>query len=97
MDYTPEQRAIIARMSDLSTRYHAAVARQRDAQARAGQTMIDAVAALATAIERDEQVKTGQTMIDAVAALTAAMERSNELTTLFLEHGDAFREFMESM
>ena len=78
MDYTPEQRAIIARMSDLSTRYHAAVARQRDAQARAGQTMIDAVAALATAIERDEQVKTGQTMIDAVAALTAAMERTND-------------------
>ena len=34
MDYTQEQRAIIARMSDLSTRYHAAVARQRDAQAR---------------------------------------------------------------
>ena len=53
--------------------------------------------ALATAIERDEQVKTGQTMIDAVAALTAAMERSNELTTLFLEHGDAFREFMDSL
>ena len=74
MDYTPEQRAIIARMSDLSTRYHAPVARQRDAQARAGQTMIDAV-----------------------AALTAAMERSNELTTLFLEHGDAFREFMDSL
>ena len=97
MDYTPEQRAIIARMSDLSTRYHVAVARQRDAQARAGQTMIDAVAALATAIERDEQVKTGQTMIDAVAALTATMERSNELTTLFLEHGDAFREFMDSL
>jgi len=44
MDYTQEQRAIIARMSDLSTRYHAAVARQRDAQARAGQTMIHAVA-----------------------------------------------------
>ena len=43
MDYTPEQRAIIARMSGLSTRYNAAVARQRDAQARAGQTMIDAV------------------------------------------------------
>ena len=43
MDYTQEQRAIIARMSDLSTRYQAAVARQRDAQARAGQTMIDAV------------------------------------------------------
>ena len=29
--------------------------------------------------------------------VAAAMERSNELTTLFLEHGDAFREFMDSL
>ena len=74
VNYTPEQRAIIARMGDVSARYHATVVRHRDAQLRAGQTMIDAV-----------------------AALTAVMERSNELTTLFLEHGDAFREFLDTL
>ena len=52
MNYTPEQRAIIARMGDVSARYHATVARHRDAQLRAGQTMIDAVAALTAVMER---------------------------------------------
>jgi hypothetical protein len=74
MDYTPEQRAIIARIGDISARYHDTVRRHQVAQTEAGQRMLDAV-----------------------SALTAVMERSNELTTLFLEHGDAFREFLDSL
>jgi hypothetical protein len=36
-------------------------------------------------------------MRDAVSALTAVIERSNDLTTLLLEHGDAFHEFLDSL
>jgi len=73
-NYTPEQRAIIARMGDISARYHETVRRHQVAQ-----------------------LETGQKMLDAVSALTAAIDRSNELTTLFLQHGDAFREFLDTL
>jgi KaiC/GvpD/RAD55 family RecA-like ATPase len=36
-------------------------------------------------------------MRDAVSALNAVIERSNDLTTLLLEHGDAFHEFLDSL
>jgi hypothetical protein len=74
MEYTGQQRAIIARMGEISVRFHATVATQREAQATAGQTMIDAVTALA-----------------------AAIDRSTELWPLFVAHGDAFREFLDTL
>jgi hypothetical protein len=36
-------------------------------------------------------------MRDAVSALTAVIERSNDLTTLLLEHGEAFHEFLDTL
>jgi hypothetical protein len=74
MDYTPEQRALIARMGEVSRRYHAAMERHRQSQ-----------------------LTVGRTLVEAVAALTVAMEHSNELTPLFQEHGDLFREFLDSL
>jgi hypothetical protein len=49
------------------------------------------------AAHQQEQIITGRTMIDAVAALTAVMRQSNELMPLFLQHGDAFREFLDTL
>jgi hypothetical protein len=74
MDYTPEQRAIIARIGDISARYHAIVEEHRRAQ-----------------------IAAGGAMLDAISALTAAIDRSNELAPLFLAHGDAFREFLDTL
>ena len=74
MDYTPEQRAIITRIGEVSTRYHTMLERHRTAQVQAGQTLVEAAVAVAVAIER-----------------------SNELAPLFREHGDLFREFLDSL
>jgi len=74
MNYTPEQRAIIQRIGEISARFDATVASHREAQ-----------------------VAAGRNLIDAVAALTTAIERSNELMPLFLQHGDAFREFLDTL
>lgn len=74
MDYTPEQRAIIVRMGEISAQIEATVARHRETQ-----------------------IAAGGSMVDAVAALTAAIDRSNELMPLFLQHGDAFREFLDTL
>jgi hypothetical protein len=36
-------------------------------------------------------------MRDAISALNAVIVRSNDLTTLLLEHGDAFHEFLDTL
>ena len=46
---------------------------------------------------REAQIAAGRNMIDAVTALTAAIDRSNELWPLFQQHGDAFREFLDTL
>jgi hypothetical protein len=42
-------------------------------------------------VQRDEKIR------DSLSALTAVIEHSHELTTLLLEHGDAFHEFLDSL
>jgi hypothetical protein len=74
MNYTPEQRAIIARIGNISARYYAIAEQHRLAQ-----------------------IAAGRATLDAISALTAAIDRSNELAPLFLEHGDAFREFLDTL
>jgi hypothetical protein len=74
MTYTPEQRALIQRIGEISQRFNETLRRQQEAQ-----------------------LAEGQHLIDAVTALTAAMNRSRELMPLFQQHGDAFREFLDTL
>jgi hypothetical protein len=39
----------------------------------------------------------GQNLIDAVTALTTAIRQSNEIGVLFTQHGDLFREFLDTL
>jgi hypothetical protein len=84
MNYTPEQHTIIARMGEISRQFDVVLARHREAQATANAAQVevsrDVVAALAQAIER----------------LSLATEQSNELWSLFKQHGDVFREFLDT-
>ena len=48
-------------------------------------------------VRRPHVAQRDKKMRDAVSALTAVIERSNDLTTLLLEHGDAFHEFLDSL
>ena len=46
---------------------------------------------------REAQIAAGRNMVDAMTALAAAIDRSNELWPLFQRHGDAFREFLDTL
>ena len=46
---------------------------------------------------REAQIAAGRNMIDAMTALASAIDRSNELWPLFRRHGDAFREFLDTL
>jgi hypothetical protein len=48
-------------------------------------------------VRRPHVAQRDKKMRDAVSALIAVIERSNDLTTLLLEHGDAFHEFLDSL
>lgn len=74
MEYSPEQRAIIARMGELS---------QQMREVRAAQDAIS--------------VNQGQNLIQAATALTEMMRLNGELTALAERHGDAFREFLDTL
>lgn len=39
----------------------------------------------------------GQNLINAVTALTDAIRQSNEIGVLFAQHGDLFREFLDTL
>ena len=56
MDYSAEQRAIIARLGEISAEFNTAVARQQNAQEIAGQNMIDAVTALTMAMNQSREL-----------------------------------------
>jgi len=43
------------------------------------------------------QAEEAQHLIDAITALTNAMNRSAEMHRLATEHGDAFREFLDTL
>jgi hypothetical protein len=56
MDHTPEQRAIITRMGEVSARSRAVLERHRATQVEAGRTLIGAAVALAVAIEHSNEL-----------------------------------------
>jgi len=43
------------------------------------------------------QIEEGEHLIDAITALRNAMNRSVEMNRLTAEHGDAFREFLDTL
>jgi hypothetical protein len=85
MNYTAEQRAIIQRMGEISRQFDMVLVRHREAQAAANAAQVgvsrDVVLALSAAIGR----------------LAMATEQSNELWPLFKQHGDAFRELLDTL
>jgi hypothetical protein len=56
MDYTPQQRAIITRIGEISAQLDATLIRHHANQAAAGRSMIDAVTALTDAINRAAEI-----------------------------------------
>jgi hypothetical protein len=56
MSYTPEQRAIAARLGDISRRFRERTEAQQQAQITTGRNMIDAVAALTAAMDRSNEL-----------------------------------------
>ena len=56
MNYTAEQRAIIARLGDSSRQCNEMAARHRAEQIQSGRNMIDAVTALTQAIDRSNEL-----------------------------------------
>jgi hypothetical protein len=75
MSYTPEQRALAARLGDISRRFRTTVAAQQQAHIETGRDMIDAVTALTAAMERsneiapifDEYIHTAAELFDSIA------------------------------
>jgi hypothetical protein len=51
----------------------------------------------AAAAHRAAQAEEAQHLIDAVSALRRAMDRAEEMGRLTTEHGDAFREFLDTL
>jgi hypothetical protein len=47
--------------------------------------------------QQEAQLAEGERLIDAITALRTAMDRSRELMPLFQQHGDAFREFLDTL
>jgi hypothetical protein len=56
MDYTPEQRAIIARLGDISARFDAAAEANQVAQAAAARNIVEMGNALLAAVERSGEL-----------------------------------------
>jgi hypothetical protein len=56
MDYTPQQRAIITRIGEISAELDATLVRHRAAQAEAGRSILDAATALTDAINRAAEI-----------------------------------------
>lgn len=46
---------------------------------------------------REAHATAGHDLLDAVRALTDAIDRSTEITALCLQHGDLFREFLDTL
>jgi hypothetical protein len=88
MNYTPEQRAIIARMGNASRRIREARARHRNAQNLTTSGINDSIVSMTNAVSA---------LAQAVVALSVATEQSNELEPLFEEHANAFHEFLDSL
>lgn len=71
-----------------TTEQLALIRRMGEVSSRIDQTMTRHRAANAAA---------GQNLIDAVTALTQAIQQSNELDVLSKQHGDLFREFLDTL
>jgi hypothetical protein len=56
MTYTPETRAIAARLGEVSRRFQETVEAQRRDQIDTGQNLVDAVVALTAAIDRSNEL-----------------------------------------
>jgi hypothetical protein len=75
MSYSPEQRAIAARLGDISRRLHDKVSAQQQAHVDTGRHLIDAVTALTAAMDRsneiapifDEYMNTAAELFDSIA------------------------------
>jgi len=74
MTYTEEQRAIIARMGEISRRFDEAAINHHATQSQLGHDLVDLAAR----------------MLDAI-------NQTGELVTLNKQHGDAFREFLDTL
>jgi len=75
-------------MMEYTEEQHALIQRMGEVSARMDQLMAEHRAAHAVA---------GQNLIDAVTALTTAIRQSNEIGFLFTQHGDLFREFLDTL
>jgi hypothetical protein len=56
MSYTPEQRAIAARLGDISRRFRERAEAQQQAQITTGRNVINVVAALTAAMDRSNEL-----------------------------------------
>jgi hypothetical protein len=74
MKYNDEQRAIIRRMGEISTRHRAAMEADQAAHA---------------ALRFD--------LLNFATELASVIRRSNEIGALQAEHGDVFREFLDTL
>jgi ABC-type hemin transport system ATPase subunit len=81
MTYTEEQRAIIARMGDITARIDAVEREHRATHTRTAHDL----------------GSIGANLIAVMNDLNAAIEHSNRMGVLFRQHGDAFREFLDTL
>jgi hypothetical protein len=81
MDYSDEQRTLIRRIGEMSARIAQARAQHRSAQA----AQVEALSDMANGLNA------------AIAGLTRALEHSDELTVLVQQHGDLWREFLDTL
>lgn len=66
----------------------ALIRRMGEISARMNQLMIEHHAAHTDA---------AQNLVDAITALTTAIQQSSEVLALFTQHGDLFREFLDTL
>ncbi len=81
MEHTPEQQNIIRRIGDVNKRIDEATAAHRALQAAEARGFADATQALAGAVQ----------------ALAGTMDRTAEIHRLCREHGDLFREYLDTL
>jgi hypothetical protein len=72
-------------MGEISRQFDIVLARHRQGQAAANTAQVE--------VSRDVVLA----LSAAIARLAVATEHSNELWPLFRQHGDAFREFLDTM